>query len=182
MGQLKASERAKLLRGEWPSLTRPFAEGEPPPFQQGEEFVLRRFGGAKQVWLTITNVKRERKGGWKVEYSFADHRPLFLRRGGNLTRVAADSCDPEAPVIDKETQKAWQAKARLESIQRKEDAERRGDHVSELTEANRRKRERVIRDRLRETLAGLEPAAAVALLARIESEIAEFKATTKEAA
>lgn len=179
MGQLKASERAKLLRGEWPSLNRPFVEGQPAPFDAGEEFVLRRFGGRPQVWLTIANVKRERKGGWKVEYRFADHRPLFLRRGGNLTRVAADSCDPEAPVIDKETQKAWHMKSRLESAERKEEAERRGDRVSELAQ---RQRERAVRDRLRETLAGLEPAAATALLAMIESDIAEFTATTKEAA
>jgi hypothetical protein len=156
-------------------LARPFVEGAPPPFEQGEEFILRRFGGTKQVWLTITNVKRERKGGWKVEYSFADNRPLFLRRGGNLTRVAADSCDPEAPVIDRETQKAWQVKARLEAIERKEAEERRGDRVSELTEANRRQRERIIRDRLRETLAGLDPIAATALLAKIESDISEAR-------
>jgi hypothetical protein len=175
---LKASERAKLLRGEWPSLSRPFVEGAPPPFEQGEEFVLRKFGGTKQVWVTIMVVKRERKGGWNIEYSFADHRPLFLRRGGNLTRVAADSCDPEAPVIDKETQKAWQVKARLESVERKEAAEQRDGRVSELAQ---RQRERVVRDRLRETIAGLEPAAATALLARIEAEIREFQ-TTKEAA
>lgn len=169
---LKASERAQLLRGEFPSLTRPYVEGEPPPFAKGQEIVLRKLSGIKQAWLTILVVKRERKGGWSVEYSFRNDTPAFLRRTGGLTNVAADSCDPEAPVIDEATQKAWAAKARLESLQRREETEQRDGRVSELAQ---RQRERAVRDRLRETIAGLEPELAIDLLARIESEIAEFQ-------
>jgi hypothetical protein len=165
--KLKASERTALLRGEWPSLSRQIVTGEPPIFEAGETIVLKRFGGFPQVWITISAVRRTRKGVWMPEYTLRDDRPLYLRHNGDLTRSVSESVDPEAPVIDAATERSFNARARLKMAERAE--------ATDARKERQRRRERAVRDRLRETLDGLEPAAATDLLASLEQQIESAK-------
>jgi hypothetical protein len=115
-----------ILHEERPALTWPGKER--CPVTKGEEFglvFLRSLAGpCAQVWITITKVKRGKKGEHMAEYSVRDDRPLYLRHRKGYTRSAADSLDPEAPVTDPATLTEFAASARLRSAERRSKSER----------------------------------------------------------
>lgn len=167
--KLKHAERTAILRNERPRLERPFVEGEGPPSEHGAEIALKTLpslaGPVPQVSLTILLWRRSKKGSWVANYSVKDDRPLYVARQPGYSRDAEQSIDPDAPVLDEATEKRFATEARLTRIERQRD---RDD-----AKGVRRKRERAIRDRLRQTLDGLPPEQQVELLAQIERDCKE---------
>ena len=174
--KLTRDERTAILRNERPRIERPFIEELGPPCEHGTEIPLKTLpslaGPVPQVSLTILLWRRSKRGSWVANYSVKDDRPLYVARQPGYTRDAEQSVDTEAPVLDEATEKRFATEARLTRVERQRDRE-------DAKEA-RRKRERAIRDRLRQTLDGLGPEEQVALLAQIERDCK--KATMKEAA
>lgn len=170
--ELSPDERGAILAGEHPTLIR---VGKECPFEFAEQITLRTIpslaGPVAQVSITIIGWKRGKKGEWIPEYSVRDDRPLYLRHNSGSTRSSAESVDPEAPITDPVTLKRYAAQGRLSKAQREANAE----------EAQR-KRERAVRERLRETMKGLTPEAQVSLLAGIEREIVRASNTSERAA
>lgn len=164
-GILSGKFRKAILGDEHPSLIWP--GDHPCPVEKGDEIGLiwqRSLAGpAAQVSITITAVKRGKKGEHLAEYSVRDDRPLWLRHNEGYTRSRSESVDPEADVTDGKTLDEFAATSRLRTVRRQRE--------EESEEEARRKRERAIRDRLRETLRGLNAESQVALLSCLEREI-----------
>jgi hypothetical protein len=171
--KLKPKEKSAILAGEHPEIIRKH-EGA-CPFEFAECIVLRTqpslAGPVAQVSITIIGRRRGAKGEWIAEYSVRDDRPLYLRHNSGVTRSASESLDPEAAITDEAMLKEYALRGRLANAQRREDN----------AEA-RRKRERAIRGRLRETLAGLNRDGQVELLAKIERECIRARNTSDQAA
>jgi hypothetical protein len=146
--KLTHEERIAILRGEHPRLERPYAEGEEAPFSVGQEIALKTLsslaGPVPQVAITIIRCRRSKKGEWVAAYSVKDDRPLFVATQPGYTRNAEQSIDPEAPILDEGTEKRFVVEAKLSRANRREERE--------TAKGVRRKRERAIRDRLRQTL------------------------------
>lgn len=168
---IDAKTRQAILAGEFPALTWP--GDKPCPVEKDQEigFVYLRSlaGPVVQVAITITAIRRGKKGEHLADYSVRDDRPLYLRHRRGFTRSPADSTDPDAPITDEKTLREYSARSRLRAAEREE----RADEA-------RRKRARAVRDRLRETLEGLQPEAQMTLLVTMEREIR--KASMRNAA
>lgn len=121
--------------------------------------------------ISIKITKRT-KLGW--DYSLRDDRPRLLHRNSShgYTHVPSQAVHAEPEAVDEAAQRELTVRAHDRASRRfsEQDAE-------EL----RRKQERAVRDRLRETLRNLEPYAQQALLAKLERDIEEAGAV-KEAA
>lgn len=160
---LTPPERSAILAQEFPDIIRPFIQGEDCPFHPAEQITLKALRSAKgpvpQVSITIIGRHRGKKGEWIAEYSVRDDRPLYMRPGSGYTRSAAESIDPEASVEDEATLQSFAISARLSHIQR------------QSSEGERRKLERGLQRRLRETMRSLNPQAQIALLGKLEGTI-----------
>lgn len=121
VGPISAAIRDRLLRGEDPALTWP--GDQPCPVEKGQEIVLiylRSLGGpVAQVSVTITALRRGKKGEHMADYRMRDDRSLYLRARRGYTRVREDSLDPDAPILDEATMKAFNARSRLRKAERK---------------------------------------------------------------
>jgi hypothetical protein len=162
--KLKATEKRAILRGEHPRLERPYEDDEKPPFTPGDEIPLKELsslaGPVSQVSIVILRCRRSKKGDWVASYSVKDDRALYVARQPGYTRLAEQSLDAEAPVLDEETEKRWETEQKLTRIQRAADRE----DAKEV----RKKRQRQIRERLGKALDGLPPEGQIALLASVE--------------
>lgn len=179
--KLTREQRFLLMRGTCPRIS--FPADEPPPCAKGQVVRL-----SKNVEIQITGLMRTKKGELVVEYILRDSRPTLLRRTPQVHTPTSDS-DGYVRVPDEDEVEA----ARLDSSythSRRGAIEDAGEAVpgvdqAKLTTAARlvfsrreqdreeanRKRERAVRDRLRETLKGLDPDSQNALLAALEREI-----------
>lgn len=169
--KLTAKESRAILQGEHPRLERPYVEGEPCPFKPGEVEPIKTLqseaGPIPYVAITITAVRRGKKGEWRAAYAIQDDRALYVATQPGYTHLPELSIDPEASVDDPDTLSRFETEGRLSRLQQREDRQ--------TAKEVRRKRERAIRDRLRETLSGLEPLAQTELLASIEQTIESTK-------
>lgn len=158
-GPISPAVREGILAGEEPPLIWPGDEA--CPVEKGQEiglvFLRSLAGPVAQVAITITSLRRGKRGEHMADYSVRDDRALHLRHRHGYTRSQADSMDPDAPVLDPDTLKAFSTRSRLSTAEREE--KRR---------ENERRQERAAKAKLGETLAGLKPEGRAALLANIE--------------
>lgn len=114
---LNSQEAKQILAGHRPQIVR---EGACCPFEKGEVIALRslqsRAGPVPQVSITITNLKRGKKGEWLPEYSVRDDRGLYLRHRGGTTPSPTGSVDPEAPLVDAGYQQKLSEEGRLKTV------------------------------------------------------------------
>jgi hypothetical protein len=171
----------KVLACERPGLI--WSGGADPPVQPGEVIKI-----SSNVELEILRLRKTKGGDHRAYYVVHDYRPTLMRRtppmyeppetdaegyplrhdqpaidaasiDGNYTQDPSQAVPESASEVDIEFRRILSVK------KRKADAE------SEAPEAVRRKRERAAREKLRETLKGLDPQAQVALLANVERVI-----------
>lgn len=131
---LKPKEKAAILAGHHPPLVR---EGK-CPFEKGETISLvtqRSYAGqVAQVSITITTIKRGKKGEHLPEYMVRDDRDRFLRHRGGVTASPTQSVDPEASLVPSDFQRRVSAEGRLKTV---------------MAGAKHRQRERVLRGEAR---------------------------------
>jgi hypothetical protein len=176
-----ADFRAKVLAGDRPGLI--FPGSEDCPFKVGQEVGL-----TFNVSIVVNRVTKTKGGDHRCKYAVRDFRETLMRRtppmfeppetdqfgypikptkeaiaaatiDGNYTQDPSQAVPSGAPEVDVEYRRV------LGMRKRKRDAD------NEPTEAVRRKRERAVRDKLRETMRGLTPQGQAALLARIELDL-----------
>jgi hypothetical protein len=169
----------KILACERPGLVYP--GNEDPPVEAGQVITV-----GSNIELEILRIRPTKGGDHRAYYKVHDYRPTLIRRtppmyeppetdaegfplrhdeaaiaaasiDGNYTQDPAQAVPESASEVDVEFR-------RLLSVKK-----RQNDSESEPPEAVRRKRERAARDKLRETLKGLDPQAQVILLAEIEN-------------
>jgi hypothetical protein len=114
--KLKLEEAKAILAGHHPEIVR---EGT-CPFEKGEVISLRtlqsRQGPVPQVSITITAIRRGKKGEHMPEYSVRDDRGTYLRHRGGTTRSPSESVDPEASLVDAGYQRALSEEGRLKTV------------------------------------------------------------------
>jgi len=97
--RLKASERTKLMKGEFPKLVREHLD-----FKIGEEIVLKttttHAGTIPEVSIRILGRHKTKNGSWQAVYLVRDDRGLYVNQGLGYTRSPARALDREAPIID----------------------------------------------------------------------------------
>lgn len=169
----------KILACDRPGLVYP-GESD-PPVEAGQIIPI-----GSNIELEILRVRKTKGGDHRAYYTVHDFRPTLIRRtppmyeppetdaegyplahdeeaieaasiDGNYTQDPAQAVPESASEVDIEFRRLLSVKKRV------------ADAESEPSEAVRRKHERAARDRLRETLKGLDPQAQAALLAEIES-------------
>lgn len=189
---LPDSFKEQVLAGDRPTLK--WSGYEDPPVEVGQLVQL-----TNQVFITISGLTRTRKGDHIAHYAVDDDRPALPRRtppmhqppefdhlslpiphtkesiaaatiDGNYTQDPKQAVTGVAPEVDVEYRRVLGVRRRMKQIS------------NESTEEVRRKRERAIRDRLREVLKGLDPENQVLLLAKIEQDIANAVDPSAEAA
>jgi hypothetical protein len=97
--KLKVSERAQLLKGEFPELVRASLD-----FKIGQEIVLKttttHAGTIPEVSLRILERHKTKNGSWQAIYVVKDDRGLYVNQGLGYTRSPARALDREAPILD----------------------------------------------------------------------------------
>lgn len=111
---IKPKERRAILQGEYPSLVRP----ERP--EAGEEVVLkatkvRRGETIPEVSLRVLSSRKNKKGGWAIEYLVKDDRGLYAAQGIGYTRSPARALDKTAPILDPDTIESYTQEAQQSS-------------------------------------------------------------------
>lgn len=177
--------RERVLAGDRPGLLYP--GDEDCPVEAGQEICL-----TANVSITIVRVTKTKGGDHRARYSVLDMRATIPRRTPKMfeppetdryglpippsdAAIAAATIDGNycqggvqaVPDIGEEVDIDYR---RVMSVKK-----RAKDAETEQPESVRRKRERAIRDELRETLRGLDPESQALLLARIEREIEEAR-------
>ncbi|HEX5594157.1 MAG TPA: hypothetical protein VFX35_12525 [Solirubrobacterales bacterium] len=156
-----------------------------PPVEAGQ---IIKIGSS--IEIEILRLRKTKGGDHRAIYTVHDHRPTLIRRtppmheppetdaegfplphdeaaikaasiDGNYTQDQAQAVPESASEVDIEFRRLLSVKKRT------------ADAEGEAPEAIRRKQERATRDKLRETLKGLDPPAQAALLARVEKVIEE---------
>ncbi|MGB7588010.1 MAG: hypothetical protein WBM00_04815 [Solirubrobacterales bacterium] len=169
---LTKQERAAILAGQHPKITRKVEVGADPPFKAGETTSLRelpsRFGPVPQVWIHVI-ARRRGAGGrhWVCEYSVRDDRPLYLAKGTDYTRTPAQAIDTEATVLDEEAARKSSAETRLRVAQSTQERSRQAQQV---------------RNRVRVLLAELPAERRLEFLVGLQRLVAEFASRDKVAA
>lgn len=179
--KLTREQRFLLMRGTCPRIA--FPADDAPEVKKGQSVKL-----SKNVEIEITGLTRTKKGEIVVEYVLRDFRATLLRRLPQVHTPVSDAEGYVRPPGDDEIEAA-----RLDSgytHSRHGAIEDAGEAVPEIDQAKlttaarlvfarreqdreeaSRKREKAVRDRLREALKGLDPDSQIALLAAIEREI-----------
>jgi hypothetical protein len=184
--------RAKLLACQRPGLIWP--GDQDPPAQPGD--VLEVGAG---VAITVYKIRATKGGDHRGYYTVDDDRPALPRRvppmfelpetdehgypiaptpeaiaaatvNGNYTQDPNQAVTGVGPEVDVEYRRVLGVRRRMKQIN------------SESSDEVRRKRERAIRDRLREVLRGLDPENQILLLAKIEQDIEDAVEPSAEAA
>jgi hypothetical protein len=171
--RILACERPGLI---WPG-------NEDPPAEPGQVITV-----GSNIELVILRIRKTKGGDHRGYYAVHDYRPTLMRRtppmyeppetdaegfplrhdqaaiaaasiDGNYTQDPSQAVPESASEVDIEFRRLLSVKKRTT------------DAESETAEAVRRKRERAARDKLRQTLKGLDPQAQAMLLAEVERVI-----------
>lgn len=114
MVRLKASERAQLMRGEFPELHRTALD-----FKVGEEIILKttktHAGTVPEVSIRILERHKTKTGTWQAIYVVKDDRGLYVNQGLGYTRSPARALDREAPILDPAVIEKYAAEAEQKS-------------------------------------------------------------------
>lgn len=176
--KLTREQRFLLMRGGCPRLA--FPADQPLDARKGQIVKL-----SKHVEIEITGVTRTKKGEKQIEYLLRDLRPTLLRRTPQVHQPESDDegfvAPPEAADIEAARLESSYTHSPRGAIGDAGEAVPEVDQVllsmqartkwAQRTDEQNRKRERAVRDRLRETLNGLDSDSQVALLAALEREI-----------
>jgi hypothetical protein len=112
--RLKASEKAKLLRGEFPELHRTALD-----FTVGEEIVLKttktHAGTIPEVSIRVLERHKTKNGSWQAIYVVKDDRGLYVNQGLGYTRSPTRALDREAPILDPAVIEKYAAEAEQKS-------------------------------------------------------------------
>lgn len=175
MSELNREQRVAILDGRRPKLTWP--RSDECPVTEGQQLKLEA-----RVWVTILKVSWS-KAHWMADYRVRDDRPRLLRAGltptvtqrsqkrhwtpneeHGYTEHAGNALPDEPEAVDDDELRRQRVKAE----------ERWAEHRSEsASDEERRKQERAVRQKLRETLPTLTPQAQIALLAGVKRLIEE---------
>lgn len=178
--KLDRHQRHAIIAGRHPKIA---GKGE-CPVDAGVEIAL-----TTRVAIRVDRIRIPRGGGWSLKYTVIDHRDSFLAPTGH--KVALDekgnalpmseaeahglTSDPRDPLdagvyVGREYQTVVDMRARLKTAERPGSQSQRDTQILSFKE------------RLRETMAGLDPLGQAALLARLERELAAAIAVEDQAA
>lgn len=182
--KLTRDERSRLL-GDCKELPAVIREEE-PNVKQGDTIIVLRARPPRHadpddghvfdaplepvVWLTVRQVVRHRKGGWKVRYDVTDLReaPLYPARKAGYTTDSSRAIEKAEAALSKADHERISLEARQARAEEKEE---------QMDVAQQKRR---LRSDLNETLPTLRPEARIALLAGIERLIREAKTDAVE--
>lgn len=191
--KLTREERARILGGDHSALKR----REEPDCADGDTYTLswsrartvvvdRETGETAEyprrplVWLELSDPIRHKDGGWLVSFKYRDARvrTRFLGPAAaptdeeTLTDESARGYRPSATGAIDHLEAVDDHELRRQKTQAQERFARHQEE--EAAEEVTRRQERALRERLKEMVRGLPPAAGQALLARVQRELERF--------